>query len=436
MKLIQWRDLDSAQREAVLARPVQARAGELSTRVAAIIAQVRQRGDAAILKFTETFDRVRLKDLCVTRAEIRSAYETVDRAVLAAMKDAIGRIEAFHRVQMPNAIRIETAPGVVCERIFRPIARVGLYVPGGTAPLPSTVMMLGVPARIAGSPLRVMATPPRSDGSIDPYILVAADLLGIDRIYKVGGAQAIAALAFGTESIPKVDKVFGPGNSWVTEAKIQVGLTPEGAVSDLPAGPSEVLVVADARANARFIAADLLSQAEHGEDSQVVLVTDSRDTLEATLKEVERQVRELPREAIARAALSSSLAIVCEDMVDAFVISNAYAPEHLILHVANARQYLGAITNAGSVFLGEYSPESVGDYSSGTNHVLPTYGFARSLSGVTLESFMKSMSVQELTRDGLRRIGPGVELLAETEGLRGHRNAVAIRLASPPEDLQ
>ena len=430
MKDLDWAELSPSAKDRFLNRPALDDGMALSEKVRLIIQGVRDRGDAAVRDYTETYDRVQIDDFRVGAAEIERAYSEVDPKVLADIKEAIGRIDLFHRAQLPEALRIETAPGVVCEKVYRPIARVGLYIPGGTAPLPSTVMMLGVPARIAGGRQRVLVTPPMRDGTVDPYIRVTAHLLGITEIYRVGGAQAIAALAYGTESIPKVDKIFGPGNAWVTEAKIQVSRDARGAMNDLPAGPSEVLVIADAAANPAFVASDLLSQAEHGEDSQVVLVSDSSEFISSVRIEIERQLRDLPRESIARASLENSWAVKCRSIGEAMEISNAYAPEHLILQVERARERVSQVENAGSVFVGPFSPESAGDYSSGTNHVLPTYGYARATGGVTLESFLKPISVQEISRDGLLAIGPGVERLAEVEGLRAHRNAVSIRLES------
>ncbi len=428
MKRFVWSELSVEARSQFLNRPAQQDTDALRSQVQEIIRAVQAQGDLAVRELTEKYDRVRIDDLRVSAQEIQQAYSEVDPKVLEAMKEAIARIDLFHRAQIPSRISVETAPGVVCEKIYRPIQRVGLYIPGGNAPLPSTVMMLGVPSRIAGGKLRVLATPPRRDGTIDPYIRVAADLLGITSIFRMGGAQAIAALAYGTESVPKVDKIFGPGNSWVTEAKLQVSQDARGAMNDLPAGPSEVLVIADADSNPSFVASDLLSQAEHGEDSQVVLVSDSPALIESVMAAMEQQVRQLPREAIARASLEKSYAILCRDLSQALEISNAYAPEHLILQMTEARKWVDQVENAGSVFVGPFSPESVGDYSSGTNHVLPTYGYARATGGVALESFLKSISVQELSRAGLQSIGPGVEQLAEVEGLHGHRNAVSIRL--------
>jgi histidinol dehydrogenase len=318
----------------------------------------------------------------------------------------------------------------LCERITRPISRVGLYVPAGSAPLPSTALMLGVPAQVAGCPETVVCTPPRADGTCDPAVLYALAACGISRVFKVGGAQAIAAMAFGTESVPACDKLFGPGNSYVTEAKRQVSALPDGPAIDMPAGPSEVLVIADASANPEFVAADLLSQAEHGPDSQVLLLADDRAVLEASRDALERQLALLPRADIARTALSKSRLIRVASLAEAVAISNDYAPEHLILNVHEPRTLLPTVENAGSVFLGPWSPEAVGDYCSGTNHVLPTYGYARAWSGVSVASFVKQITVQELSADGLRAIGPSAATLARAESLNAHERAVTLRLAA------
>ncbi len=430
MNIVRWAELDGEARRRLLERPLAHRSEELEAVVRAILRDVRTRGDAAVLELTSRFDRVDLATLEIGRAEMESAARAVAPSVLADLREAIRRITLFHEAERPLPIDLETSPGVRCERRFVPIRRVGLYVPGGTAPLPSTVLMLGVPAAIAGCEVRVLATPPRADGSVDPHILVAAGLLGITRIFKVGGAQAIAALAYGTASVPRVDKIFGPGNSWVTEAKLQVARDPSGAACDLPAGPSEVLVIADQGANALFVAADLLAQAEHGPDSQVVLVSTSRALLERAASEVLRQVERLPRREIARAALARSVLVEVDTLADAMAVSNDYAPEHLILHVADPRAHAGSVRNAGSVFLGQWTPETAGDYASGTNHVLPTYGFARAFGGLTTESFLKSITFQEMTTGGLAELGPLLVRLAEIEKLEGHAQAVRVRLAA------
>ncbi|MGN2252083.1 histidinol dehydrogenase [Frateuria sp. GZRe12] len=430
MKRLVWNALDEQGRAAALARPVQARSDELRDGVAGIMAQVRGRGDEALLRFAAQYDRCTLRQLEVEPAEFDEAEATLDPALKAAMGEAAARIEAFHRAAAPRPVTVETAPGVRVERVLRPIARVGLYVPAGTAPLPSTALMLGMPARIAGCAEIVLCSPARADGRCDPAVLHAARVVGAHRVFKLGGAQAIAAMAYGTASVPRCDKLFGPGNAWVTEAKVQVSTDPQGAAIDMPAGPSEVLVVADAQAEPAFVAADLLSQAEHGPDSQVLLVSPSAGLLDAVAAEVERQCAALPRADIARRALANSRLIEVESLEQAIEVSNRYAPEHLILQVIEPRAWLARVESAGSVFLGAWTPESVGDYSSGSNHVLPTYGYARSHSGVSVASFQKQISVQELTPEGLRAIGPCTATLAAAEQLEAHRRAVTLRLAA------
>ena len=346
------------------------------------------------------------------------------------MEQAAARIEAFHAAGMAKPYAVETAPGVVCERVIRPIRRVGLYVPAGSAPLPSTALMLGVPARLAGCAEVVLCTPPRKDGTADPAVLVAARLTGVTRVFKLGGAQAIAAMAFGTESVPSCDKLFGPGNSYVTEAKQQAAQAGAAAI-DMPAGPSEVLVIADDGADAAYVSADLLSQAEHGPDSQVLLLTDSAGLIERVQVQIERDLAVLPRADIARKALAASRLILVDDLADAFAISNAYAPEHLILALRAPRAWLDKVEVAGSVFLGDYTPEALGDYCSGTNHVLPTSGAARAWSGVGVGSFQNFVSVQSASRAGIGAIGPCALELARAEGLGAHALAVAVRLGVP-----
>ncbi|MFO0028703.1 MAG: histidinol dehydrogenase [Pseudomonadota bacterium] len=407
-----------------------AQAATLRADVARLIAQVRADGDATLRALTRRFDGVEVGELRVTAAEFDAAIAALSPDLKAAIDEAAARIEAFHRAAAPQPVSVETAPGVRCERILRPIDRVGLYVPAGSAPLPSTALMLGVPARIAGCAQVVLCSPPRADGTCDPAVLYAARRCGIEAVFKLGGAQAIASMAYGTGSVPKCDKLFGPGNAWVTEAKQQVSLDAEGAAIDMPAGPSEVLVIADAHADPRFVAADLLSQAEHGPDSQVVLVTDTPAQVDAVLAAVDAQVAVLPRRETALRALSASRAVVVADLAQAFAVSNEYAPEHLILQVREPRQWLPLVSNAGSVFLGAWTPESVGDYCSGTNHVLPTYGHARAYSGVSVASFVKAITVQELSREGLATIGPCTMILARAEGLGAHERAVSLRLAA------
>ncbi|KGI77954.1 histidinol dehydrogenase [Oleiagrimonas soli] len=430
MNIVDWNALDAETRNALLQRPAQAQNAERAQAVARIIAQVAQEGDAALKRWTAQLDGCELDALAVPGEAFDVAEASLDVALKKAIADARARIEAFHRAAAPQPVRVETAPGVVCERVLRPVTRVGLYVPAGTAPLPSTALMLGVPAQLAGCREVVLCTPPRADGSVDLAVLYAARLCGIERVFRLGGAQAIAAMALGTESVPRCDKLFGPGNGWVTEAKQQVSAVPGGPAIDMPAGPSEVLVIADADADPCFVAADLLSQAEHGPDSQVLLLTDAREQADAVVAEVERQVARLPRADTARKALSASRVIRVASLAQAVEVSNAYAPEHLILNVADPRALLAQIDSAGSIFLGAWSPESVGDYCSGTNHVLPTYGHARAWSGVSVASFQKQITVQELSGDGLRGIGACAVTLAEAEGLEAHAQAVRLRLAA------
>lgn len=344
------------------------------------------------------------------------------------MERAIGNIRRFHEAQKLAPIVIETSPGVVCERIVRPIASVGLYVPAGSAPLPSALIMVAVPALLAGCPQRILCSPPGPDGKVHPAILVAADLCEIDTMFRIGGAQAVAAMAYGTESMPKVDKIFGPGSAWVTAAKQIVATDPDGAALDLPAGPSEVLVIADASARADFVAADLLAQAEHDRLSQAILVTDHAPLAAAVVVEVERQMAALSRRDILAESVANSRAIVVSDIAEAIDVSNRYAPEHLLLQVTEARRWLGKVLHAGSVFLGHWTPEPMGDYCSGTNHVLPTYGYARAYSGLSLLDFTKRITVQELSTHGLRDLGPTAAGLADLEGLDAHAAAVRLRL--------
>ena len=430
MQSLIWNDLSAVQRAQALQRPVRARGDAVREGVARIIEQVRADGDGALRLLTRRHDGVALDALEVSAAESDAAEAELDATLKLAIAEAAARIEQFHAATAPQPVRVQTAPGVSCERMLRPIARVGLYVPAGSAPLPSTVLMLAVPARLAGCPEVLMCTPPRADGRCDAAVLYAARRCGVQRVFKFGGAQAIAALALGTASVPRCDKLFGPGNAWVTEAKQQVSVLPGGPAIDMPAGPSEVLVIADAAADARIVAADLLSQAEHGPDSQVLLLAPDTALLAAVAAEVERQCVLLPRAATARHALAQSRLIEVADLAQAVAVSNAYAPEHLILHVAEPRALLPLIESAGSVFLGAWSPESVGDYCSGTNHVLPTDGHARAWSGVSVASFQKQITVQELSPAGLRAIGPCALTLARAEGLEAHAQAVALRLQS------
>lgn len=428
MQRLDWTRLTEAERRAALARPPATASEERIAAVQRILAQVRADGDGALRALTRRFDGVELAALEVGEAAFEAAERALDPALKAAMQEAKERLEAWHRAGAPVEFEIETAPGVRCGRVLRAIDTVGLYVPAGSAPLPSTALMLGVPASIAGCREVVLCTPPRPDGSADPSVLVAARLCGIRRVFILGGAQAIAAMAFGTESVPRCDKLFGPGNTWVTLAKSAVSALPEGPAIDMPAGPSEVLVVADAGASPPFIAADLLAQAEHGPDSQVLLVTDSPSLAAAVEAEVLAQLARLPREAIATQALAFARLIVVPSLEDAFALSNRYGPEHLIVQVREPRAWLGHITCAGSIFLGDYAPESLGDYCSGTNHVLPTGGAARAWSGVSVASFQRSISVQQVSREGLAAIGPCAITLARAESLEAHARAVVQRL--------
>lgn len=428
MKRIDWNQLDEAARAAVLQRPVQAVSDTVSAGVQAVFEAVAERGDDALRDFTARFDGVALEDFEVGADEFARAAAEVPADVQAAIAEAAARIEAFHRAGIASPYAVETAPGLTCQRVQRPIRRVGLYVPAGSAPLPSTALMLCVPARLAGCAEVVLCTPPRADGSADPAVLLAARQAPGVRVFKLGGAQAIAAMALGTASVPRCDKLFGPGNAWVDEAKRQAAQRPGGIAIDMPAGPSEVLVIADSGANAAFVAADLLSQAEHGPDSQVLLLTDSDSLLEAVAAEVEAQLTTLPRAAIARRALESSRLVRVRDIAQAIAISNAYAPEHLILAVREPRAWLDRIDSAGSIFLGDWTPEALGDYCSGSNHVLPTGGAARAWSGLSVASFQKAITVQEASRNGIANAGPCAAILAHAEGLQAHARAVELRL--------
>ena len=410
----------------LLKRPV-ADASDLEQKVEKILKRVRKKGDKAILKYTKKFDGVELSDLQVTEAEISESSDLLASELKEAIMQAASNIETFHRIQVQVPEWIVTMPGIMCSRKSVAIEKVGMYIPGGTAPLFSTVLMLGIPARLAKCKEIILCTPPNPEGKVHPAILFAAHYVGISKIFKVGGVQAIAAMAFGTETISKVYKIFGPGNQFVTCAKQMV--QKEGVAIDMPAGPSEVAIFADEYADPAFIAADLLSQAEHGSDSQVLLVSDDEICVENVQFEIQKQLTELPRKDIAIKALANSKAIVLSNDEEAMELLNEYAPEHLILACNNADELAEKIINAGSVFIGHYSPESVGDYASGTNHTLPTNGNAKAYSGVSVDSFVKKITYQKLSREGLEQIGRTVELMAEAEGLQAHKNAVSIRLA-------
>ncbi|MBY8125061.1 histidinol dehydrogenase [Vibrio fluvialis] len=424
MRTVVWQSLSETQQDSILERPAIAEGANITAAVSEVIAKVRAEGDAALLELTAKFDRVTPESIRVTQDEIDAASERLSDEMKQALEQAYTNIAKFHKAQKPQPIKVETMPGVVCEQVTRAINKVGLYIPGGSAPLPSTVLMLGVPAQIAGCRKVVLCSPP----PIADEILYVAKLCKIDEVYNVGGGQAIAAMAYGTETVAKVDKIFGPGNAYVTEAKRQVSNDFRGAAIDMPAGPSEVLVIADDTADPDFIAADLLSQAEHGPDSQVVLVTPSPVVADKVTDAMQKQLKELSRSGIAEKALASSLIIIAESLTQAVSISNFYGPEHLIVQTKNPRELVPLLDNAGSIFLGDWSPESVGDYASGTNHVLPTYGYTRTYSSLGLADFSKRMTVQELSAEGLQTLAPTVVAMANAEGLDAHKRAVTIRV--------
>ena len=426
MKLSYWQQCSDAQRAALLTRPAITASDSISQAVADILSQVKQNGDQALIALSNKFDKVQIQQIKLTQDAIKAATARVKPELKQAMQLAVSNIEKFHQAQVKSAITVETMPGVKCQLLTRPIDSVGLYIPGGSAPLLSTVLMLATPAKIAGCRKVILCSPP----PIADEILYAAELCGVTEIYQLGGAQAIAAMAFGSESVPKVDKIFGPGNAFVTEAKRQVSQRLDGAAIDMPAGPSEVLVIADSSANPAFIAADLLSQAEHGPDSQVVLVTPDEDIAKAVSIEVDKQLTQLSRQDIAEKALQESRLIVTKDLAQCITISNRYGPEHLIIQTQNADDLVEQITSAGSIFLGDWSPESAGDYASGTNHVLPTYGYTATYSSLGLADFQKRMTVQKLSPEGLQAIGNAVELMAQAEQLTAHKQAVTLRLAA------
>lgn len=408
----------------LLRRPVMDK-NALEGSVREILQTVKIHGDQALKQYAARFDKARLDQVIANPDELEKAGRQVDEKLKDAIRLAYKNIEKFHAAQKFGEPKTETMPGVTCWRESRPIERVGLYIPGGTAPLFSSVLMLAIPARLAGCEEIILTTPPQKDGSIHPVIAWCAELCGIHRVVKAGGAQAIAALAYGTETVPRVDKVFGPGNQYVTMAKQLISM--DGVAIDMPAGPSEVAVVADASAHPTFVAIDLLSQAEHGIDSQVLLIATDEEILQKTLEEVDRLHLELPRSEFLKESLGNSKAILVKDLSEAMAISNAYAPEHLILAVNDPEALVPAIRHAGSVFLGHFTPESAGDYASGTNHTLPTNGSARAYSGVSLDSYMRRITFQTITREGLRRLGPAVELMAEAEKLNAHKLAVTLR---------
>ncbi|MEE4297694.1 MAG: histidinol dehydrogenase [Wenzhouxiangella sp.] len=430
MKIVNARDLDRAALLDILARPAMETNAELRQSVADIIAEVRTRGDEAVMDFGERFDGRRPASLLATDDDLAGAANILDGSLLEAIDTAIDTVGRFHAAGKPQDLTIETAPGVTCQARWQALDPVGLYVPAGSAPLPSTAIMLAVPARLAGCQQIVLATPPNAEGKADAAVLAIAQKLDIDTVLVAGGAQAVAAMAYGTASVPRVAKIFGPGNRFVTEAKRQVAESADGAAQDLPAGPSEVLVIADESANPDFVAMDLLSQSEHGPDSQAFLITDSTDFAAQVNRSLERLTPELARAETARIALGHGAIIVTANLDQAVEISNAYAPEHLIISTRNPQALCDATTSAGSVFLGHYTPESLGDYISGTNHVLPTGGWARSIGGLSITDFMRRMTVQEATPEGLRQLGPPGARLAAHEGLDAHRLAITMRLES------
>jgi len=413
--------------EEILKRPTQT-VSDIEEIVNSIFKEVQAEGDTVIKKYTAQFDKVSLESLLVNDAEIDNASNSVSDALKQAITLAKSNIEKFHAAQKTSKVEVETMPGVECWQEKRPIQKVGLYIPGGTAPLFSTILMLAIPATLAGCKEIVLCSPPDKNGEINPAILYTAQLCGVTQIFKVGGIQAIAGMTFGTESIPKVYKIFGPGNQYVTVAK-QLA-TQYNVAIDMPAGPSELLVVADDSANAAFVASDLLSQAEHGVDSQVILVSTSEKLVKAVEKEIENQIQLLSREEIAGKSIGNSKLILVKNDQEALDLINEYGPEHFIVCVENEDFYLENIQNAGSVFIGNYTPESAGDYASGTNHTLPTNGYAKQYSGVNLDSFMKSMTFQKISKKGIKGIGTAIELMAEAEGLQAHKNAVTLRLKS------
>ena len=425
MKLSYWQQCSEQEQTALLTRPAMTASDSISQSVADILDQVKQYGDEALKALSNKFDKVQINQIKLSNNEIKMAIDRVNPDLKQAMQLAVGNIKKFHQAQVKQTVTVETMPGITCQLVTRPINSVGLYIPGGSAPLLSTVLMLAIPANIAGCRKVILCSPP----PIADEILYAAELCGVTEIYQLGGAQAIAAMAFGTESVPKVDKIFGPGNAYVTEAKRQVSQRLDGAAIDMPAGPSEVLVIADSSANPAFIAADLLSQAEHGPDSQVVLLTPDEKMAQAVSLEVDKQLAQLSRQAIAEKALQESRLIVTQDLEQCVAISNRYGPEHLIIQTQNADELVEQITSAGSIFLGDWSPESAGDYASGTNHVLPTYGYTATYSSLGLADFQKRMTVQKLTPEGLKAIGNAVELMAQAEQLTAHKQAVTLRLA-------
>lgn len=421
-----WKELNDAQKEEALTRPAQTTSGKVQEIVENIISRIRKEGDSALFEFSKTLDKYEGDNLELSENEISDACSKVSKDLKNAIDTAYENIKKFHAAQTPHTVKLETYPGIVCETHTHPIDSVGLYVPGGSAPLVSTALMLAVPAAIAGCSEVILCSPP----PISDAIIYAATKAGVKRIFNLGGAQAVAAMAYGTQTVPKVLKIFGPGNQFVTMAKRLVSNDPHGAAIDMPAGPSEVLVIADDKANPSFVAADLLSQAEHGPDSQVILVTQSEQFAKKAMTEVEKQLAVLPRKEIATKALSKSTAIVVNNLDEACAVSNRYAPEHLILQVEDPESLLGKLRNVGSIFVGAYTPESLGDYASGTNHTLPTYGYAKTCCALGTDDYRRRYTVQKATHDGLKAIASTVTTMADAEGLGAHKNAVVVRVNS------
>ena len=434
MKILHWQHLNAQQRSDALARPASVLAARTLAQSQAIIDAVRADGDEAVRRCAREFDGLEMTELAVSDAEFALARASLFADQIAAIERAIANIDAFHRAALPTSVTLEVQSGVRCERLIRPIGSVGLYVPAGSAPLPSTAMMLAVPARIAGCAQRILCTPPQRDGRANAAVLVAAQSCGVQRVFKIGGAQAIAAMAYGTASVPKVSKIFGPGNAFVTAAKQLVAADPSGAALDLPAGPSEVLIIADETARADFVAADLLTQAEHDVLSQALLVTTSTVLAAQVSDAVKQQMGGLKRRSILEQSIAKSRILIVESLEQAIEVSEGYAPEHLVIDTRAPRAVLEYIHRAGSVFLGRWSPEPMGDYCSGTNHVLPTYGYARSHSGLSVQDFTRRMTVQELSARGLADLGPTAVTLAKLEGLDAHAAAVEMRLAALSRD--
>ena len=433
LELLRWSELDAASRRQLLSRPVSRQIG-LQESVAEIIGQVRSGGDAALTELTLRLDGNAPSQFEFTQSDLEAAADRTDRELMQALADASSRIEAFHAADIPRNSSVETAAGLHCEVRYQALSPVGLYIPGGSAPLVSTVLMLAIPARLAACREIIMCSPPAANGRVPDQVLAAAHLCGVHRVFCVGGAQAVAAMAYGAGSMPRCRKIFGPGNAWVTAAKQQVSQDPEGAAIDMPAGPSEVLVIADASANPEFIAWDLMSQAEHGPDSQVILLTDSKILAAAVIERLAVLAPATARAGILDQSLAEARIILVNDLAEAIDLSNIYAPEHLIINTMNANALAQEVENAGSVFIGPWTPESLGDYCSGTNHVLPTYGWARSYGALGVSDYLRRMTFQEASRSALEKVGPTAEILASVEGLEAHRMAVRTRLDHAGEE--